>query len=939
MASMSTPDNPTGDPRLVELVSECLARLEDEGAAVVEQLCAREPALAVALRARVERLRELGLLEELSPANAIPERLGEFRLVRRLASGGMGVVYEAEQASLGRRVALKLVRPDMLYFDGARARFRREVDAVAKLSHPGIAQIHAVGEEQGLPYFAMELVAGASLGDVLTELRTRAPSALGGADLHAAVARRAPRDSSHGSRPQSLFSSSWVDSCVRVAREVAAIMAYAHAQGVLHRDLKPSNVLLTPSGRVVVVDFGLAAVAGSGRVTRTGSQLGSLPYMAPEQLRGDVARIDARTDVYALGVTLYEMLTLTLPYQGESSPVLEREIGAGSPRAMRELNSAVSRDLETVVLCAIDGDRARRYAGIEEFGQDLERVLAHRPVSARRIGPMGRAARWCRRHPGGAASAVLATLVFGVGPSVWAWNEARTNAVIGKERNEARRASERAQAHLRVAMESAELLARRGNVRSASDLATLFERSLQTLESLDSVDVGDEGVDLYRVRLMHLLGDTLRSNAKPDEAVALYARMDALFVAKLAARPGDAMWSYARALGRNNLGSVLQDRGERQEAARAHAEAIELLRTAEADPAWVAVARSTRVVAHHNLARTLNDMGQAEEAIRAADEALATAELVLRETREPLQRMRAAVALAQRGRFAFEREGLEACEPRFRRAIDLLEQAVADDVQPSPLREQLSAVTMEFGTLLARSQRFDDAEPVLLRAAELLRELDAELPGAPTWANHLAEVLFGRAFAAIMTQRHPEARELLEQARALREDLVRRFPADRSCRVGLAATLSNFGQFEMDQGQLEQALAHSGRALELFGTIGASSEHSTYELFNHTATRILHADVLARLGREAEAAAELERAEALETLPPPLRVEMARVWTRLAAAKSQGEASSSESAALRAIDCLRAALEAGAIERSALAVAAEFTALREHPDFRALCGD
>ena len=181
---------------------------------------------------------------------AFPERLGEFRLVRRLGGGGMGVVYEAVQESLGRTVALKLIRPEHLYFARSRERFRRETDAVARLAHPGIVSIYTVGEAQGTPYFAMEMIHGATLAQVLDQVAGLAPESLLGEDLRAAVVAMAPDEAGSPTEAASeLFSGTWAQVCTRVILRMAEALAHAHGRGVLHRDIKPSNVLVDRDGR------------------------------------------------------------------------------------------------------------------------------------------------------------------------------------------------------------------------------------------------------------------------------------------------------------------------------------------------------------------------------------------------------------------------------------------------------------------------------------------------------------------------------------------------------------------------------------------------------------------------------------------------------------------------------------------------------------------
>jgi serine/threonine protein kinase len=399
---------------LQELLAQCLDRIAEAGrVAAAEPVLAAHPEHADALRERLGKLHRAGLLPlpaEAAPAPADhPERLGEFVLLRQLGRGGMGVVYLARQESLGREVALKLVHPDLLFFPGARERFRREVEAVARLQDPGIVPIHTVGEDAGIPYFAMEYVAGASLAEVVADLQGQDPASLGGAELLRLVQQRAGRDRGSSGR---LFTGDWVEIACHIAQRMALAAHHAHERGVLHRDIKPSNVMLTPDGRVLLLDFGLAAAEGTSPLTRSGAVVGTLHYMAPEQVRGET--LDVRTDVYALAATLYELLTLAPPHRADTGEGLRQAILRGVVASPTERNRAVPRDVATIVRKALDPQRERRYPSALAFAEDLERFSQHRPVLARPAGLALRGRRWVERHPAW-ATALLLAIVSGAG--------------------------------------------------------------------------------------------------------------------------------------------------------------------------------------------------------------------------------------------------------------------------------------------------------------------------------------------------------------------------------------------------------------------------------------------------------------------------------------------------------------------------------------------
>ncbi|MBK8098979.1 MAG: SUMF1/EgtB/PvdO family nonheme iron enzyme [Planctomycetes bacterium] len=365
-----------------------------EGPAALDAFCVANQEHADWLRRQVEFLGEVGLLGP-ATVDGLPRFLGDFELLHRIGGGGMGVVFAARQQSIARDVAVKVVRPELLPFAQAQSRFQREIAAVARLQHPAIVRIVDAGEAAGVPFLAMERLHGATLAELLDQLRERPVRQRRGGDLHAR------------------FSGSWPEASVALVLEIAAGLEHAHVRGVLHRDLKPSNVLLTREGQPVVIDFGLAIGDGDPQITRTQAQIGSLPYCAPERLAGHGDGDDPRVDVYGLGALLYELLAGAPAFAGSDLERVRRQVLRGEFQSVRERNPDVARDLAVVVATAM-APRSRRYATMTAFAADLRAVLEHRPIAARPPGPVLRLVRWVQRNATLSALLLLG-LVLAVG--------------------------------------------------------------------------------------------------------------------------------------------------------------------------------------------------------------------------------------------------------------------------------------------------------------------------------------------------------------------------------------------------------------------------------------------------------------------------------------------------------------------------------------------
>jgi formylglycine-generating enzyme required for sulfatase activity len=369
------------ESRLGSAVAKYLEGKRAGRAPPVAEFARGHPEIEEHLRACLEILSALPSVSEVGAE--LSENFGDFRLLRVLGRGGMGVVYEAEQKSLGRRVALKVL-PPLGARDPERAeRFRREVAVTARLQDPCIVPVFEHGQVAGLPYYVMPLLEGEALDAVLRRFR-------------------ADPTSSPLVRRNDL--ALWVKRFAEVARALHG----AHALGVVHRDVKPSNLFLDCNGRVLVLDFGLTRTSTDETLSGSAAPLGTPRYMSPEQILAPHAKVDGRSDLFSLAATLYELLTLRPAFVGEGREAVFRAILARDPVSARRLDPRVPRDLEVVVQKALEKEPARRYATAADFADDLERFLNYQPVRARPIGPLARLARRARRNPAAAGALFFA---------------------------------------------------------------------------------------------------------------------------------------------------------------------------------------------------------------------------------------------------------------------------------------------------------------------------------------------------------------------------------------------------------------------------------------------------------------------------------------------------------------------------------------------------
>jgi WD40 repeat protein/serine/threonine protein kinase len=354
-------------------------------------------------------------------------KIGNFLIHREIGRGGMGIVYEAIEEILNRRVALKVLPSGALIDEMQIRRFRNEAAAAAQLAHPNIVSVYSVGSDRGVHYYAMQLIDGQSIAEVIGSIRERistqdkdkhhadTPRDIGTtqrATEAPSPATKGPKDAS--SRKQLMeddFAAAvshhrHPQSCQRLFKSIAAIgcdaaraIHYAHEAGIVHRDIKPHNLMLDDKGKIWITDFGLAQVRDNPIGTRTGDILGTLKYMSPEQASGRKFLIDHRTDIYSLGVTLYELLTLQPAHSGVGAKEILRQISFEDPQSLRLINPRIPAELETIISKAIAKNPQERYVTAAEFADDLERFCNDQPIAARRPTGIQKVRRWVAKNP------------------------------------------------------------------------------------------------------------------------------------------------------------------------------------------------------------------------------------------------------------------------------------------------------------------------------------------------------------------------------------------------------------------------------------------------------------------------------------------------------------------------------------------------------------
>ncbi len=778
-------------------------------------------------RSQVEDMRELlgeldgiGLSQKTAAPPRPPERIRGYRILRKIGQGGMGVVYEAEQPSPLRRVALKVILGGVHADEVQLRMFQREVQTLARLNHPGIAAIYDAGQtEDGQSYYAMELVDGVTLHQHVRQIQDATDAA------------------------------KWpLRDLLRLFHAICEAISYAHQRGVIHRDLKPSNIILAENARPKVLDFGLARLiehdpAAPTINTESGRLMGTLPYMSPEQAVGRPEAIDVRTDVYALGVILYEMLTGTLPCDVARRPLPEavRIICEQHPRSPSRVNPAVPGDLATIALKALEKEPERRYQSAAAMADDVDRFLNGHPVSARPPSSLYYLRKAVARHKVTTALSVALVLLGFVFAGVTYYNLLR---VVEESRRRERVNMLFADVYKSVnpwnvglsgnkdvtVLETLDRVGEEIATRLSDDELTAATLRATLASQYKAFGKHDSAHDHFRyaldvmrrvlgddhpetVSLMTELGENCYMRGSLDEAELLFR--EAMAARRESLSPPDERI----AVNLNNLGLVLKTRGKLDEAEALYREALlmrqRVLRSAltgsPADTAELATARNHVAATLNNLAALMRERRRLDEADQFYMQALQLRRDALNENHPDVAKM-----YNNYGKLLYDRGDFARAEENFRRSLDILRRGLGDE--HAWIARAMHSLAM---TLRARGDR--EAALAECRAALDMRQRLLDRKDMDAKFTDLADSL--ELLGVLLTEQGDAVAAETPLREAVRISREGRPPGDWRT----ASAESALGACLAEQGRLDEARPLLVGSLELLRTLRGEDQMETRE--------------------------------------------------------------------------------------------------------------
>ena len=904
-----------------QVADEFLRRQRDGERPDIAEYLARYPQAAEVLR---PVLASLGLLDFPQPGHAaaaeiIPEAalgtLGDFRILREVGRGGMGVVYAAEQISLGRRVALKVLPFASTLDTRQLQRFKNEAQAAAHLHHQSIVPVYATGCERGVHYYAMQYIDGQTLAAVIADLRRQAgreggepatasafamavadgllsgrwaaaPGNSGRQVEERAAAADPQQTTAYTPRPavtavpapetrtemaqvsteSSTQSPAFFRNAAQLGVQAAEALEHAHQLGIVHRDIKPANLLVDLRGHLWITDFGLAHCQSQVGLTMTGDLVGTLRYMSPEQALAQRVMLDHRTDIYSFGVTLYELLTLEPAFGGRDRQELLRQIAFEEPKLPRRMNPAIPAELETIVLKAMEKNPSERYATAQELADDLERFLEDRPIKARRATLVQRLRKWARRHRPlvwsliGCSAVVLVLAVVGL---------AISNIYVNREKDRTEKALEEKEEALKAA-EANLLLARQavdemytqvspelgGLPYMQSFQRDVLQKALRFYEQFAQRQSGDPAIRLETASARLRVGGVQyplgqRRQAKQACDEAI-AALEALG-AELPAEPKRRLWLAAAY---NLRGSILASENRCRQAAKNYRQALALFGELAAEEPDKPGHWSNLAATHRSLGGVLSDRpGEAEKEIR---EGIRLYEELVAEPRNAIHyRVSLIGSYIALGSFLAGVERSQEAERAYRQAIDLCDTSGESLSRTNGCRLRAEA-ECALDIVLAASGRREEAEKAYRRAIAAAERAADQFPDVPRYRLWLAA--YSGKLAALLAQsgKPDEAAVFRRSARELFEKLAAEsLDDDEMCVI-----LETAGPNLRDAGDLASAEQFQRKNL----TLAAKLAEGSTEPFDRQRVAGSHAQlgtVLQRRGRLRDAADQFRRGLAI----------------------------------------------------------------------------
>ena len=823
--------------RLTEQLDRYLRALEDGESVDPEEIAAQNPDIKEVFDLYLNKLNALyGVAigfqdarreEGMSTGRVVADSatLGDFTLLREIGRGGMGVVYEAQQKSLDRKVAIKLLSMSSVLDERQIARFRNEARAAGLLHHPNIVPVYSVGAQRGVHYYSMQLIDGTSMdawirsergseptlamaksinriGEDTPACPPQPPGGVGGTQVV-----RPDRDPRAGD---------W-RSIVRWAIDIAGALHCTHEAGVVHRDVKPSNLLLDRDGKMWITDFGLALCQNNHSLTITGDMVGTMRYMSPEQASGKVETVDHRTDIYSLGATLFEMLTLRSAIVGDNGADCLRAIENDDPPRLRDFLPGTPRDLGVVLQKAMAKRKDDRYESAKLFAEDLRAVVDGLPTSAKPLSTAAWVGRWMMRHR---RAVTVGAMVLAVA-FVWLM----VSSLIIHQKMQDTKFAERQhdllfrKGHTTVDQLGTQVAEQLASIPGAEHVRqSLLNKTLQYYEEFSAAAMGDPTLQAELAMTQSRIGTLARELKSSAEAIPHFRRSADLF--KPLVDDGSGETRLEAAANYNHLGLALAEIGKIDEAFARYRQALAIQRELVTETPGNVRYATELAVTSNNLGMLLREIGDgqtAESILRDAVTHLAS--LAEEHRNNELVARGLSAALANLASLTLETNPHQSVE-LLRRAISSRLESIRRSSNRLRASAELASLYNNLGSAQLRVDRFAECEKSYSGAIRLLRHVSEIAPSVAEHKRELAISLNNLAIVLQRASRDTEAVAAATEAVEIQTSLMdsRHHTAEDEKRIGamkhnLATALVALRRYGEAEAVLESAVEHQRVAL------------------------------------------------------------------------------------------------------------------------------